>query len=233
MIEVRALRKAYAVDSGGPPAAVLDGVDLAVASGELVAVVGPSGCGKSTLLNVIGGLDGGWEGEVAVDGVRLDGLADSALAAFRNRAVGFVFQSFNLLAPLTATENVMLPSFFNRNGAGERALRARAMEELDRVGLADKANRRPGELSGGERQRVAIARAFFGRPRLLLCDEPTGNLDARTGAEVVELLVRRVREQGVAVLVVTHEDRVCRAADRVLQLREGRLWPAQVAEAAR
>lgn len=224
MIRAQAVCKTYP-DAEGHPLEVLTGADLSVAEGELVAVVGPSGCGKSTLLNVLGGLDTEYSGEVDVAGKRLTGLSDRELAAFRNRTVGFVFQAFNLLAPLTALENVMLPTFFSGAEESDAALRGRALAALDRVGLAAKASRRPAELSGGERQRVAIARALFGRPRLILCDEPTGNLDAQTGAEVIDLFVRLVREEGLTLVVVTHEDRVSRAASRVLRLKQGRLVP--------
>jgi putative ABC transport system ATP-binding protein len=223
VITVRSLRKAYTRDEQSR-VEVLSGLDLEVPEGELLALVGPPGAGKSTLLNIIGGLDTEYDGEVEVAGLNLGSLGEAALAAFRNRTVGFVFQSFNLLAPLTALENVLLPSYFGL-ADGEKGSRARALEELERVGLSHKAGQRPPELSGGERQRVAIARALLARPRLLLCDEPTGNLDAQTGAEIIDLFVRRVREERFTVLVVTHEERVCRAADRVLQLRQGRLLP--------
>jgi putative ABC transport system ATP-binding protein len=221
VIHLWGVRKRYRSADGASPA-VLDGADLAVAEGEMVAVVGPSGCGKSTLLNLVGGLDADFEGEVEVAGQRLRGLDDRALAAFRNRTVGFVFQSFNLLAPLTALENVLLPSYF-RDGGGESSAKGRAEEALAQVGLSNKARRRPAELSGGERQRVAIARALFGRPRVILCDEPTGNLDAATGAEVIAFFARLSREQRQTLLVATHEERVWRAAGRVVRLAEGRL----------
>ncbi|HCF60604.1 MAG TPA: macrolide ABC transporter ATP-binding protein, partial [Myxococcales bacterium] len=184
---------------------------------------GPSGCGKTTLLNVLGGLDVGYEGEVEVAGHKLKQMKDAELAAFRNHTIGFVFQSFNLLAPLTALENVMLPCYFGPSGESRANRLERARGALARVGLADKAKQRPPELSGGERQRVAIARALFGKPRLILCDEPTGNLDAKTGAEVIGLFVDLVREQKLTMVVVTHEDRVSQAARRVLRLRDGRL----------
>ncbi|MBI5548895.1 MAG: ABC transporter ATP-binding protein [Deltaproteobacteria bacterium] len=233
MISLRGVRKRYP-DAEGAMLEVLSGADLSVAEGELVAIVGPSGCGKSTLLNVIGGLDTDYTGEVEVAGQRLTGLSDKALAAFRNRTVGFVFQSFNLLAPLNALENVMLPSFFGGAAAseGQQELEARARAALDRVGLAGKAKRRPPELSGGERQRVAIARALFGRPRLILCDEPTGNLDAKTGAEVIDFFLRLSQEDRQTLVVVTHEERVSKAAGRVLRLREGQLIDGREGAAA-
>jgi putative ABC transport system ATP-binding protein len=222
VIKVRGVHKTYP-DTDGAMLAVLRGVDLEVAEGEMLAIVGPSGCGKSTLLNIVGGLDTDYQGEVEVAGEKLNGRSDRALAAFRNHTVGFVFQSFNLLAPLSALENVLLPSFFGGAADSSRELEARALSSLERVGLKGKARRRPPELSGGERQRVAIARALFWRPRLILCDEPTGNLDARTGAEVIDLFVRLVKEERQTMLVVTHEERVSSAASRVLRLREGKL----------
>jgi putative ABC transport system ATP-binding protein len=202
---------------------VLRGVDLEVAPGELVAIVGASGSGKSTLLYVAGALDRDFGGEAVVAGEPLRGLSAEARAALRNRAVGFVFQSFNLLAGLTALENVMLPGMLRRGArAPAAAVRARAADALDQVGLADCAATPPARLSGGERQRVAIARALFARPAVLLADEPTGNLDAVTGQGIIELFAGMARE-GMTVLVVTHEERVSDAATRVLHLSDGRL----------
>jgi ABC-type lipoprotein export system ATPase subunit len=202
---------------------VLRGVDLVVSPGEVVAVVGASGSGKSTLLAIAGALDGGFGGEAVVAGERLRGLSPVALARLRNRSIGFVFQSFNLVPAFPALENVLLPGLL-RHGDGEAvgALRARALAALERVGLAGKAHLRPARLSGGERQRVAIARALLTRPALLLADEPTGQLDVVSGEAVIQLFGELARE-GTAVLVVTHEERVSRVASRVLTLREGRL----------
>jgi putative ABC transport system ATP-binding protein len=224
VISLRSIRKRF---GDGEQSPVLDGVDLEVAAGELVAVVGPSGAGKSTLLYVAGGLDADFEGEAVVDGRALRGLSDRARAAFRNRTVGFVFQSFNLLPGLPAVENVLLPGLFRSEagtdaGARLSALRERALEALERVGLAAKASKRPAQLSGGERQRIAIARALFAQPRVLLADEPTGNLDATTGAGIIALF-REMAAGGMTVLVVTHEERVSQAAGRVLHLEGGRL----------
>jgi len=202
---------------------VLRGVDLEVAPGELTAVVGASGSGKSTLLYVVGGLDAGFGGEVTVAGTPLRGLGTAALAALRNEKVGFVFQAFNLVSGLPALDNVILPGLLRRGQAEPRAaLAARGEEALSRVGLADKAHLDPSRLSGGERQRVAIARALLFRPAVLLADEPTGNLDAESGAAVIALFEELARG-GAAVLVVTHEERVSRAAGRVLTLQDGRL----------
>ena len=214
MISARGLSRSFSDGEGGT-LRVLDGVDLEVQSGEFVAVMGRSGSGKSTLLHILGGLDSAYQGEVTVAGTSLRGLSDRALASFRNQAVGFVFQSFHLVAGLNALDNVALPAFFGGGGGDARAA-------LDRVGLAAKANRQPSQLSGGERQRVAIARALFSRPKVLFCDEPTGNLDAATGAEIVELF-KSLNASGLTVLAVTHEERVSQAAGRVLRLESGRL----------
>jgi ABC-type lipoprotein export system ATPase subunit len=230
VIQLRSVVRAF-----GPTRPVLRGLDLDVADGELVAVVGRSGAGKTTLLNVIGGLDTGYEGSVEVSGKRLAELDDRSLSAFRNRSVGFVFQAYNLLDHLTVAENVELPSLFADAGpraSSRRELRQRAREALGAVGLADRADDRPAVLSGGERQRVAIARALLQRAPLLLCDEPTGNLDEATGAEVAELL-RSIRLAGGATAVVTTHDRaICRLADRVLELRDGLLGTAALSGAA-
>jgi len=222
VIHARQLRKAYR--NGADEVRVLNGLDLDVRAGEFVAVVGPSGSGKSTLLHVLGGLDASYGGEVEVAGVRLNELNDVALARFRNRQVGFVFQSFHLIASLSALDNVLLPAFFDVEAvAGAR--RKRAEDVLARVGLAEKKNRIPSQLSGGERQRTAIARALFAEPKLLLCDEPTGNLDESTGGEVIELF-RELHRDGLTILVVTHEDRMSTAAQRVLRLTGGVLRPS-------
>jgi putative ABC transport system ATP-binding protein len=195
---------------------------LKVAPGEFVAIVGPSGSGKSTLLHLIGGLDRRYSGTVRVAGQDLSKLDDAKLSAFRARTVGFVFQAFNLLAGFSAVENVLLPGFFHEEPPDARE---RAEKALAQVGLAEKMDRKPGELSGGERQRVALARALYTNPTILLADEPTGSLDTRTGAQVVEQLQRLNQDLGVTLLVVTHEDRVSRAAKRVLRLHDGQLVP--------
>jgi len=218
VIQARDVTKEY-VDGDGTRVRVLDGMSLDVAEGEFVAVVGSSGSGKSTLLHLLGGLDVDYRGEVAVGGVKLRGLRDKALARFRNTHVGFVFQSFHLIPNLSAVENVLLPSHF---GAAPVEARKRAEHLLERVGLGAKKDRVPVRLSGGERQRVAIARALFNRPRLLLCDEPTGNLDAATGTGVIALF-QELHREGLTVLCVTHEERMSAAAGRVLRLQEGRL----------
>ena len=219
MIVARGLNRSYP-DAARGRAVVLSDLELDVASGEFVAIAGRSGSGKSTLLHVLGGLDSGYSGEVTVAGTRLDGLGEAALARFRNQEVGFVFQSFHLVAGLRAHENVALPAYFGPRSAN--GTKARALDALGRVGLGEKAERLPSQLSGGERQRVAIARALFARPKVLLCDEPTGNLDAETATEVTALF-KELNREGLTVLAVTHEDRLKGAASRVLTLAQGRL----------
>jgi putative ABC transport system ATP-binding protein len=219
-ISLRGVSKRYPPrEPGAAPQMLLRNVDLEVERGEFVAIEGQSGSGKSTLLHLLGGLDRDYEGEVHVLGRDLRGLDDAALSALRHAKIGFVFQSFNLLAALTALENVLLPDYF---GDGVPDAHRRAREALDRVGLADKAKARPAALSGGEKQRVAIARALVAQPPLLLADEPTGNLDARTGEGVIQLF-RDLHKDGMTLLIVTHEARVSHAAGRVVVLREGLL----------
>jgi putative ABC transport system ATP-binding protein len=221
-VDVRGLRKRYPPrESGGAPQDLWRSLELSVHEGEFVAVEGQSGTGKSTLLHILGGLDRDYDGEVHVLGQYLRSLSDARLAALRHARIGFVFQSFNLLPELTALENVLLPDFF---GEGIADAERRARGALERVGLSGKGDARPTALSGGERQRVAIARALLAGPALLLADEPTGNLDARTGEGIIGLF-RDLHRDGMTLLVVTHEVRVSRAASRVLVLREGTLVP--------
>ena len=215
MLQVRGLAKSFA--SG----ALFDAVDLEVASGERVAIVGESGSGKSTLLNIVAGLDRPDRGEVLLEGARLDFGDDDALARWRRANVGFVFQAFHLLPYLSVAENVALPLALLGVAGAERA--SRALASLDAVGLGAWASRRPGTLSGGEMQRVAIARALVHRPRLLLADEPTGNLDEANAGIVLRCLADEVRRAGAAALMVTHSHVAAASADRVLRLEHGRL----------
>ncbi|MFT3706218.1 MAG: ABC transporter ATP-binding protein [Archangium sp.] len=217
MIRVEGLSRSYD-DGARGKVRVLDGVALSVPQGEFIAVVGRSGSGKSTLLHVLGGLDSAFDGKVEVAGVALHGLDDRGLSRFRNETVGIVFQSFHLVPGLSSLENVALPSAF----AAVDAPQSRAKEALERVGLGDKLTRAPEQLSGGERQRVAIARALFHQPRVLLCDEPTGNLDAQTADEVITLF-KKLNGEGLTIVAVTHEDRLRAAASRVVTLSDGRL----------
>ena len=198
-------------------------VDLTIARGEFVALVGPSGSGKSTVLNLIGGLDRPTSGQVWINGTELSASDERTLTRHRRQQVGFVFQSFNLLPRLTAEENVALPLMFN--GVPEKERRARARALLERVGLGPRLAHRPTQLSGGEQQRVAIARALVGQPALLLADEPTGNLDTVTGAEIMALLKELNQERGLTLLAVTHDPEVAAFADRIVKLRDGQVEP--------
>jgi putative ABC transport system ATP-binding protein len=218
IVRLRDVTKSYGV--GAAKTQVLRGVSFDVDRGEFVALVGQSGSGKSTLLNIIGGLDQPDSGEVEVLGVDTLRSSDTRRAGLRNQSIGFVFQAFNLLDHLTVLGNVVLPASFART-AGDAAARGR--EALRRVGLSDLAGRRPGELSGGQKQRVAIARALFSSPSLLLCDEPTGNLDSETGREVIDFFRELNARDGVTLLIVTHERRVSSVARRVIAMRDGML----------
>jgi putative ABC transport system ATP-binding protein len=221
VIRLEQVRKRYP----GADIDVLRGVDLEVGAGEFVSIVGRSGSGKTTLLNLIGGLDSSFEGSVEVDGRALQGLQDDEIAAFRNRRVGFVFQAYHLLDHLTCGENVALAAMFARGEARRDGawVRDRVSEVLASVGLADAVRRSPTTLSGGERQRVAVARALFHEPAILLCDEPTGNLDSETGREIVVLLGELHRRNGLTIVAATHDDAVSQASDRVVRLLGGRV----------
>ena len=209
----------------------LRGVSFAIQPGEFVSIVGPSGSGKSTLLHVLGALDRPTGGTVRFSGRDIAALGDADLAALRNREIGFVFQQFQLLARTTALANVALPLVYRGERAGERRAKARAA--LEAVGLGHRLDHRPSQLSGGEQQRVAIARALVTGPRLILADEPTGNLDTATGAEVLELLDRLNRDEGVAVAVITHERPVAAHAPRQIELRDGLIVAERTVEGAR
>lgn len=205
--------------SGAAQTAVLRDVTFQVEKGEFLALVGQSGSGKSTLLNIIGGLSHADSGEVTVLGTNLRKESEQGVAQLRNEKIGFVFQSFNLLDDRSCLENVLLPSLFSENDSD---VDKRALAMLERVGLGEFAQRTPAELSGGQKQRVAIARALLLEPTLLLCDEPTGNLDSSTGQEVIEL-IQQLHREGATVVVVTHEKRMSNCASRVIAMRDGRL----------
>jgi putative ABC transport system ATP-binding protein len=217
MIRVRDL--GMRLTGGGRPVTILDGVSLDVASGECVAITGPSGSGKSTLLGLIAGLDQPTAGSITVDGVEIGRLDEDGLARFRGERIGYVFQSYHLIATLTALENVAVP--LELAGRADPAARARAL--LGEVGLDHRASHYPAQLSGGEQQRVAIARAFAREPSLLLADEPTGNLDSATGAQIIDLILALRRERQCTLLLVTHDTALSRYADRVVMLRDGRI----------
>ncbi|KYH36111.1 MAG: macrolide ABC transporter ATP-binding protein [Candidatus Bathyarchaeota archaeon B23] len=219
IIRGEGLVKEYA--QGGRPVRALDGVDLTVEGGEFLAIMGPSGSGKSTLLHIIGALDRPTEGRLLIRGVDLSELSDVDLAELRNREIGFVFQFFNLIPRMDALRNVELPLAIA--GVPREERRRRAMELLKLVGLGDRVTHRPGELSGGEQQRVAIARALANDPSIILCDEPTGNLDSKTGEEVIGLMKELNQESGKTFIIVTHDPTVAQMTERILYLHDGRI----------
>ena len=218
LIHARDLRKTYHV--GDQVVHAVDGLDLDIRTNEYVALMGPSGSGKSTLMNMLGCLDSPTSGSYILNGQDVSRLADDALADIRNREIGFVFQTFNLLPRYTALENVALPMVYAGMGKAERL--ARAQEVLDQVGLGDRMDHRPNELSGGQRQRVAVGRALVMRPSIILADEPTGNLDTATSQEVMELF-GDIQEAGNTVILVTHEEDIAAYAHRTVRLRDGRV----------
>jgi len=219
LIECTDLRKEYRL--GETPVHALDGVSLSIREGDMVAIIGPSGSGKSTLLQILGCLDVPDAGRYLLDGQDVAGLSEDALALVRNRKIGFVFQTFNLLPRATATENVALPLLY-AGRLGGRELRERAARSLQVVGLADRGHHLPSQLSGGQRQRVAIARALVNDPRIVLADEPTGNLDSKTGTEILGLF-QELNAQGRTLIVVTHDPGVAARCGRRLVMRDGRL----------
>jgi putative ABC transport system ATP-binding protein len=218
LIEMHELTRVYQL--GPQEIYALRGVDLIVGQGEYVAIMGPSGSGKSTLMNIIGCLDRPTAGKYILDGTPVESMNDDELAAVRNKKIGFVFQTFNLLARTTALQNVELPLVYAKIPRLER--RQLAEEALSAVGLGDRMNHQPNELSGGQRQRVAIARALVNKPSLLLADEPTGNLDSQTGREILDLF-RDLHSRGNSIIMVTHEDDVAQEAKRVIHIRDGKI----------
>ena len=223
IIEARAVLKTY--ETGKVAVAALKGVDLAVARGEMVAIMGPSGCGKTTLLNCLSGLDSVDDGEIVIEGTPLQAMSDRDRTDYRARRMGFVFQFYNLIPVLSAVENVELPLLISRMGAGEA--RDRALGALGLVGLRERAGHVPDELSGGERQRVTIARSLVNDPAIVWADEPTGDLDSENAAEIVELMRRLNVERGLTFLIVTHDISVGRKTDRIVRMLDGRVVEEQ------
>ena len=226
MIVMQGIRKEYHM--GDSVVAALDGVDIHIRPHEFVSIIGPSGSGKSTLMNIIGCLDVADSGEYRFDGQEISDYTEDELAVIRGRKIGFVFQQFNLLPKLTAQENVELPLVYQGMSAGKRHKRSR--EVLDRVGLLDRRYHKPTELSGGQQQRVAIARALAGHPSLILADEPTGNLDSKTGADVMQLF-HELHEAGNTIVLITHDAKIAAQTPRAIHIHDGRvLEPASESE---
>jgi len=227
MIEIENVTKVYQM--GQVEVRALQGVSLKIERGEWAAIMGPSGSGKSTLMHLIGCLDTPTSGVYRLNGVEVSGMNENQLAAIRNLQIGFVFQTFNLLPRASALKQVMLPMQYSRNGRRVADLaerKQRAQEALEMVGLGDRLDHQPTELSGGQRQRVAIARALINNPPIIMADEPTGNLDSKSGAEVLEVFRRLHREKGITVVMVTHDEEIGAQAERIVRLRDG--WVTEV-----
>ena len=219
VIEIDNLRKVYRI--GSERVVAIDCIDLAIRHGEICCLLGPSGSGKSTLLNMIAGLEKPTRGNIYVMGERISAMGETRLAKFRQRQMGFVFQAYNLLPALTALENVSLPLMFR--GVSRRKRKKIALKMLDMVGLRTHARHKPAQMSGGQQQRVGIARAFAGNAPIILADEPTGNLDSKTAAEVMNLIIDRARRLGQTLLIVTHDNRIAEYADRVVHIFDGKI----------
>lgn len=218
MIEIRNLTKIYKM--GDTEVRALDGISLSIAEKEFVAIVGPSGSGKSTLMNILGCLDVPTEGSYILDGQEISKCNDNQLAEIRNRKIGFIFQNFNLLNKLDAIENVELPLIYI--GVSSKERKAKAIEALKNVGLEQRVHHKPAELSGGQQQRVAIARALVTNPPFILADEPTGNLDSKTGREVLQML-KDLHSKGNTIVLITHDDSIAKEAERIVRIKDGKI----------
>lgn len=227
MIELENIVKTYHM--GQVDVQALAGVSLRIKKGEMVAIMGSSGSGKSTLMNIMGCLDTPTDGIYRLDGVEVSGLSDGELAEVRNSKIGFVFQQFNLLARTSAVDNVELPLIYGNGNNGHK----RALEMLDKVGMGHRASHHPAQLSGGEQQRVAIARSMVNRPAILLADEPTGNLDSRTSAEIMDLLLSLNQVDGITIILVTHEAEIGEQTQRIITIRDGKLYEDRMTAAGK
>ena len=219
MIQLSNVTKIYTL--GDEKIYALNQVSLKIEKGDFLAITGPSGSGKSTLVNIIGGLDTPDIGEVLVDGQNISKVSDAVLSSYRNKRIGFIFQTFNLQPTYTALENVMVPLVFARMGANER--KKRALDCLRVVGLEDRLKHRPNQLSGGQRQRVCIARALANNPEVIIADEPTGNLDSKKGIEIVALLKELNKKAGITLIIITHDSSVAKQADKIIEIKDGRI----------
>jgi len=225
LIELKEIRKTYSLGEVDVP--VLLGISLSIGRGESVSLMGVSGSGKSTLMNILGCLDRPTSGEYWLDGREVSRLNAKEQARLRNRMIGFVFQSFNLLSRTTALENVVMPLTYSRENLSERQMNERASELLARVGLGDRLHHQPSQLSGGQQQRVAVARSLINRPKVLFADEPTGNLDSRTSKELLEMFQELNRTEGLTLILVTHDPDVARHAQRTIRIKDGLLEPGE------